>query len=216
MEVLTREQSRRVDQLAMEELGLPGIVLMENAARGLASIALEMAGDRDGIVGICCGPGNNGGDGLALARHLVNAGRAVRIHLAVPGYAEGSDPAIHLGVARAMGLPIESGPPAGTAALWVDGLFGTGLTRAVEGAFRSAIEALNGSGAPTLAIDIPSGLDADTGLPHGIAVRAAVTGTLVAPKVGFRRGEGASYTGEVRVVDIGVPLRLIARVTAGS
>ena len=216
MEGLTREQSRRVDRLAMEELGLPGIVLMENAARGLASIALEMAAGRDGTVGICCGPGNNGGDGLAVARHLANAGRPVRIHLAVPGYEERSDPAIHLGVARAMRLPIVSGPPAGQAALWVDGLFGTGLTRAVEGAFRAAIEAMNGAGAPVLAIDIPSGLDADTGRAHGIAVRATVTGTLVAPKVGFRRGDGAAYTGEVRVVDIGVPPGLIERVTAES
>ena len=213
---LTREQSRRVDQLAMEELGLPGIVLMENAARGLASIALEMAADRDGTVGICCGPGNNGGDGLAVARHIANAGRAVRIHLAVAGYPEGSDPAVHLGVVRAMRLPIESGPPSGEAVLWIDGLFGTGLTRAVEGTFRTAIEALNSSEAPILAIDIPSGLDADTGWPHGTAVRATVTGTMVAPKVGFRRGDGAVYTGTVRVVDIGVPPGLIERVTAGS
>ena len=200
----------------MEELGLPGIVLMENAARGLASIALEMAAGPQGTVGICCGPGNNGGDGLAVARHLANSGRAVRIHLAVPGYPDGSDAAIHLGVARAMGLPIESGPPAGEAALWIDGLFGTGLTRPVRGAFWGAIEALNGSGAPILAIDIPSGLDADTGRPHGIAVRATVTGTMVAPKVGFFRGDGAVYAGEVRVVDIGVPPGLIERVTAGS
>ena len=91
----------------------------------------------------------------------------------------------------------------------VDGLFGTGLTRPVEGVLRTVIEAMNDSGKPILALDLPSGLDADTGIPLGVAVRARATATFVAPKLGFAAPGAEAYTGEVAVIDIGLPRRLL-------
>lgn len=211
-----------MDRIAMEELHIPGIVLMENAARGIAQVALRCLEGRSGPVAVVCGPGNNGGDGLAAARHLANAGRDVRIHLVVPAeaYREGSDPAIHLAVVRAMGLPLRDDFELDGAALILDGIFGTGLTRRVRPPFGSAIEAINGAAGAVLAIDLPSGLDANTGAVLGVAVRADVTATMGARKVGFTLGEGPGLVGEVEVIDLGVPPSIIARCarssTAGS
>jgi len=213
MPELTREQAREMDRIAMEELHIPGIVLMENAARGIAQIALRRLGGRLGPVAVVCGPGNNGGDGLAAARHLANAGKDVRIHLVVPAeaYREGSDPAIHLEIARAMGLALRDDLELSGAELILDGIFGTGLTRAVRPPFGSAIEAINGAHSPVLAIDLPSGLDANTGAILGAAVRADVTATMGARKVGFALREGPGLVGRVEVVDLGLPPAVIAR-----
>ncbi len=143
MQPLSRAQSRRIDQLAIGELGLPGIVLMENAARGLATLALELAGRNDGPIRICCGPGNNGGDGLAMARWLANSGRAVVLHLAVDSYPENSDSWIHDRVCRAMGIPRSTEPPRGPCALAVDALFGTGLDRPIRPPIDGFVTAIN-------------------------------------------------------------------------
>ncbi|MHC4493884.1 MAG: NAD(P)H-hydrate epimerase [Planctomycetota bacterium] len=215
---LTREQAREMDRIAMEELHIPGIVLMENAARGIAQVALRRLQGRSGPVAVVCGPGNNGGDGFAAARHLANAGTDVRIHLVVPAeaYREGSDPAIHLAVVRAMGLPLRDDLELDGAVLILDGIFGTGLTRGVRPPFGSAIEAINGAGSSVLAIDVPSGLDANTGAILGAAVRADVTATMGAPKVGFRLGDGPAHVGEVEVIDLGIPPTVVERATAGS
>ncbi|MHC4970699.1 MAG: NAD(P)H-hydrate epimerase [Planctomycetota bacterium] len=218
MPELTREQAREMDRIAMEELHIPGIVLMENAARGIAQVALQRLERLPGPVAVVCGPGNNGGDGLAAARHLACAGQDVRIHLAVPpeAYREGSDPAVHLAVARAMGLALRDDLELEGAALILDGIFGTGLQREVRGPLRSAIEAINSAGSAVLAIDLPSGLDADTGAVLGAAVRADVTATMGAGKVGFALGEGPALVGEVEVIDLGIPPSVVERATAGS
>lgn len=215
---LTREQAREVDRIAMEELHLPGIVLMENAARGIAQVALRRLERHPGPVSVVCGPGNNGGDGLAAARHLANAGANVKVHLVVPAeaYRAGSDPAIHLAVVLAMGLAVRDDLDLGGAGLILDGIFGTGLTRAVRPPFGSAIEAINGAGSPVLAIDLPSGLDANTGAILGMAVRADVTATMGARKVGFALGDGPAHVGEVEVIDLGIPPTVIERASAGS
>jgi NAD(P)H-hydrate epimerase len=215
---LTREQAREVDRIAMEELHLPGIVLMENAARGIAQVALRLLERHPGPVSVVCGPGNNGGDGLAAARHLANAGANVKVHLVVPAeaYRAGSDPAIHLAVVLAMGLAVRDDLDLGGAGLILDGIFGTGLTRAVRPPFGSAIEAINGAGSPVLAIDLPSGLDANTGAILGMAVRADVTATMGARKVGFALGDGPAHVGEVEVIDLGIPPTVIERASAGS
>jgi NAD(P)H-hydrate epimerase len=211
---LTRSQAREIDRVAMQELGLPGIVLMENAARGIAARVLEALEEPTGPVAIVCGPGNNGGDGFAAARHLSNAGVEVRLHLTVPAdrYDEGSDAAVNLAVARAMNLPLREDIEIEGCAGVLDALFGTGLERPVEGRFAEAVERINASGAVVVAVDTPSGLDADTGTVLGVAVRADVTATMVAPKVGFTRAEGPTHVGRVEVVDIGVPPSLVARV----
>jgi NAD(P)H-hydrate epimerase len=215
---LTREQAREVDRIAMEELGIPGLVLMENAGRGIAEVALARLKSRLGPVAVVCGPGNNGGDGFAAARHLANAGADVRIHLAVPAEAcpEGSDAGVNLLIVRAMGLPLREDLDLAGAGLILDGLFGTGLTRPVREPYLAAVRAINvagEAGAEVLAIDLPSGLDANTGGVLGVAVRADCTATMVAPKAGFFRAEGPRLVGEIRVIDIGVPPALVPRVT---
>lgn len=207
-----------MDRIAMQELHIPGIVLMENAARGIARVALERLAARPGPVAVVCGPGNNGGDGLAAARHLACAGAEVRIHLAMPAevYRAGSDPHTHLAVARAMGLALHDDLELEGAALVLDGIFGTGLQREVRPPFLAAIEAVNAAGAAVLAIDLPSGLDANTGAVLGAAVRADVTATMGARKVGFARGAGPDLVGEVEVVDLQIPAWVVERARAGS
>lgn len=211
-----------MDRISMDELFIPGIVLMENAARGIARVALSRLIGRPGPVAVVCGPGNNGGDGLAAARHLANAGADVRIQLVVPAeaYREGSDPAVHLAVARAMGLPLRDGLDLGDAVLILDGIFGTGLSRRVRPPFGAAIDAINDAPGAVLAIDLPSGLDANTGAVLGVAVRADATATMGARKVGFTLGEGPRLVGEVEVIDLGIPPSVIERCaalpTAGS
>jgi NAD(P)H-hydrate epimerase len=214
---LTREQAREIDRIAMEELSIPGIVLMENAARGAAESLIRRFPGLGGTVAVVCGPGNNGGDGFAAARHLANAGLHVRIHLVAPpdGFREGSDAATNLAIVRAMGLPVLANVELGGAAIVVDAIFGTGLSRAVREPYRAAIAAVRAARARVVAIDLPSGLDADTGRTLGIAVRADLTATMVAPKVGFTLGDGPSLVGEVVVVDIGVPPAVVRRVTGG-
>jgi NAD(P)H-hydrate epimerase len=212
--VLGRDAVRRVDRTAIEEYGIPGIVLMENAARGLADEArqrLEATGSARVIV--VCGRGNNGGDGYALARHLHNAGLAPRLAtLGVPR--PGSDAAVNASICRRMGLPIDDAGMLATAPavdLVVDAVFGTGLDRAVTGPAADAIAWMNEQTAPVLAVDVPSGLDCDTGRPLGPTVRAACTVTFVAPKPGFLELDAQPFVGEVVVADIGAPAELVER-----
>ena len=213
---LSRAQSREVDRIAMEEFKIPGILLMENAARGIAEAISRRFPGIDGTIAIVCGPGNNGGDGFAAARHLANAGRQVRIHLALPPeiYPDGSDAAINLEIARAMAIPTVEGGGFDDARLLVDAVFGTGLRRTVREPIRALLVALEAAPAPIVAIDLPSGLDADTGTVLGVAPAAQVTLTMVAPKAGFRLAEGPRLVGEVEVIGIGAPPEAIARAIA--
>jgi len=215
---LTREQIREVDRAAIEELRIPGLLLMENAAIGVADVATDLSAQHPGPVVIVCGPGNNGGDGLAAARHLSNRGLDVRVNLAVPAdaYRDGSDAATNLAIVRAMDIPIHEDVDYGGAGLIVDALLGTGLVRDVRDPFRTAVIAMNEAGCPVLAVDLPSGLDANTGQVLGAAVRATVTATMVAPKVGFERMDGPAHVGRIVVVDIGVPPSLVERVSRAT
>jgi len=209
----------------MTVLGVPGIVLMENAAIGCVALLRELAGPSwpKVAVDIVCGSGNNGGDGYAIARHLLVAGAAPRLRPFAPPRA-GSDAATNAGVARAMGIPfvpvdsscrrLRRSGALGHAErslsmldgdLLVDALFGTGLDRAVDSHAAEIVEAMNEFDGPVLAVDVPSGLDADTGEPLGVAVRATATATMVAPKRGFTNPESDRYTGRIVVVSIGVP-----------
>ena len=214
MSDLSREQARAIDRIAMQDWGIPGIVLMENAARGIVDLIASFHPPTGGRVAIVCGPGNNGGDGFAAARHLVNRGYEVEIQMlaAESGFAPESDSGINLAVARRMRIPIRAGIDLSEARFVVDGLFGTGLARPLRDPYLSAVGAINAQKAPVLSIDIPSGLDADDGSIHGAAVRARWTATMVAPKTGFHRGHGPELTGSVEVVDIGVPREVVAEV----
>jgi NAD(P)H-hydrate epimerase len=218
---LTRAQVRDVDRLAIERYQIPGIVLMENAARGAAEVAAAMLGTTPGQrVLIVCGGGNNGGDGLAVGRHLHN--RRHDVHLLLTTEAFKGEALTNWRIVQAMGLPstvyadgaaIPSRP-----ALLIDALFGTGLTRAIEGPSARLIGRMNESGIAILAIDVPSGLDCDTGRSLGVAcVRATRTVTFVAEKVGFANPAAKPFLGDVTVADIGCPRELIDEVMrAGS
>jgi NAD(P)H-hydrate epimerase len=217
---LTREQSRAVDALATDVYQTPGIVLMENAARGAVEVAREMLRPLHGKqILILCGGGNNGGDGLAMARHLHNHRAKVTIAFLTDPATYKGDALINARIIQAMKLPTIHADPEVVGHmkpdLVIDAIFGTGLNRRPSEPFGALVEAVQQIGAPILAIDVPSGLDCDTGKPLGACIRAKATATFVAEKVGFAAPEAAHFTGEVTVVDIGCPRECIDRVFAG-
>lgn len=215
--VLCRDQVRDVDRRAIDDYGMPGVVLMENAGRGAAEVLLKRVAE--GEVCICCGKGNNAGDGFVVARHLENAGLAVTVLLAVNPLELKGDALVNFRILQKSGTKIiepadgglqESWPPLLATASWiVDALLGTGTAGRLREPFLSAIEAINASGRPVLAIDLPSGMDCDTGEVLGACVHAAQTVTFVARKPCFDRPDSALLCGDVQVVDIGVPRRLL-------
>ena len=223
MKWVTRDEMRAIDRRAIDEFGVPAIVLMENAGRGAADEALKLYRERelDGPALVFCGAGNNGGDGFVIARHLSNAGLDVRVFC-------GSDRAridrareagINLTVCERMGLRVMDlhtlelvagvGAELSPGALVVDAVFGVGLSSAVREPQATLLRTLADAGLAALAVDIPSGLDADTGEPLGVALRADVTATMACPKIGCR-GAGAEYVGRLVVIDIGMPAALAA------
>jgi len=223
---LAREEVRAVDRRAIEEYGLPGIVLMENAGRNTAMLLHALGpGMR---VAIVCGRGNNAGDGFVIARHLENLGHEVRLLLACRRTDLRGDAAINAAVATHAGIPMVDLTD-GTADDWaaavagadwiVDAVLGTGASGPPRGSLAVAIRAIRAAreagGVRVLAVDLPSGLDCDTGDAPGDCVRADLTATFVAPKLGFGRPGAAALTGTVEVIDIGVPRRLLADVAGG-
>ena len=215
---LSRDEVRGIDARALEGFKVPTIVLMENAGRGAAAWLRDKLGG-EGRVVIACGPGNNGGDGGVVARHLDAWGFDVRVAwFGDPARLKG-DAATQRDILDRSGIEavvVEDDAPLDRIdALWpgadwlVDALLGTGLTRPVEGLLARGIASMNRSDRPILALDLPSGLDADAGQPLGDAIHAAVTATFVAPKLGFAHQQAWAYTGEVVVIDIGVPRALL-------
>tara|TARA_Y100000589_G_scaffold144843_1_gene138464 strand:- start:13396 stop:14079 length:684 start_codon:yes stop_codon:yes gene_type:complete len=206
--VYTRDASRRIDEEAAATYGIPGIVLMENAARGVAAIAHRMVAraGRPARILLVCGTGNNGGDGWAAARHLTTLGHRCRI-AAVGAPRPGSDAETNAEISTRMEIPSVTGGPTGfsDADLVIDALFGTGLDRDVTGLAKEWIEAINGCSRPVLAVDVPSGLDADLGRPLGHAVRADRTATFVGWKAGFVEESARAWTGGIEIVGIGIP-----------
>jgi hydroxyethylthiazole kinase-like uncharacterized protein yjeF len=221
---LTRAQVRRLDAIAINELGIPGVVLMENAGHGAAEIIRDLIAQRQARRAVIfCGRGNNGGDGLVIARHLHNAGESVATCLTVPPSELRGDAEINYRILERMGLEVVvlDGAEALRAAaaaltardLVVDALLGTGFEGNVREPLAGFIGALNAAPkAATVAVDIPSGLDCDTGRPGGVAIRADVTVTFVAPKLGLVQAAALEWTGTLHVVGIGTPPSLIERV----
>ena len=222
---ITREQARELDRITMEEYGVRGLILMENAGRACAWNAADMMGGcKRRSASVFCGKGNNGGDGFVVARHLVNWGAEVRAYLldtVKETLDRGGDPAVNLQIALNMDIPVEEVPEPGEAAdavreagdadLAVDALLGTGITGEVREPFASAVGALNELDVPVMAVDVPTGLDCDTGRPQGDAVRADRTVTFVLNKQGYTREGADEWTGRVKVAEISVPRALIER-----
>lgn len=210
--VLTRQQAHDVDLRASRDYGMSGLVLMENAGRGCAAL-LERLGI-NGPVCICTGKGNNGGDGYVIARHLDNGGHRVRVASAVdPGTLSGDAAVNHQVFAASGGTISVIGPTDWDRELvgadWiVDALLGTGTRGDVRSPFTEAIAAINRASSPVLAIDLPSGIDCDTGDVMGTAVHARHTATFVAAKLGFQASGASDWTGDVHVIDIGIPRSL--------
>ena len=209
---LSRDQVRAIDRYAIDELGIPGVVLMENAGRAVADAVRELcAGSRAPSVAVVAGRGNNGGDGFVAARHLVLGAVPVAVYLVGDPERLAGDARTNFEIVSRMGLSVVrvNGPsdlmPAADAGVIVDALFGTGLVGEVREPYAGIIRFLNELGRPVVAVDVPSGLDCDTGKPLGVAVRAAVTVTFVALKKGFADPEAAHYTGRVIVAGIGAP-----------
>jgi NAD(P)H-hydrate epimerase len=200
---LTVAQARQIDRDAVQKYGMPSLLLMENAARGVAETARSL-GERFVVL---AGTGNNGGDGLAAARHLGREHCTVHL-LAEPDASKSPDAALQLRVLRAAGWPVVIGSLPNQVArgtVWIDAIFGTGLDRAVSGAPRQWIEFLNGAAGVKLCVDVPSGLHGDTGELLGAAVRGDVTVTFAGVKVGMTRGAGPRLCGRVVVAGLGLP-----------
>jgi ADP-dependent NAD(P)H-hydrate dehydratase / NAD(P)H-hydrate epimerase len=224
MRVLTSEAMREVDRRAVDQLGIPSLVLMENAALGVADALGRELPDASSAA-LFCGPGNNGGDGLALARHLTIRGYRVETFLTHGGRSLSGDAKRQLGICRAMGLEaVEIGDregleaavaAAGRCDVLVDALFGTGLGRPLEGFFAAAVEGINSVPRPVVAVDLPSGLDASSPQPPGPHVAADLTVTFAAPKVAHVLPPAAASVGELVVVDLGIPNCLIEEASGG-
>ncbi|MBC7856628.1 MAG: NAD(P)H-hydrate epimerase [Pirellulaceae bacterium] len=208
---LTRELVRSIDRKAIEDYGMSGLVLMENAGRGCADKLCEL-GIRGKVV-IVCGKGNNGGDGFVITRHLDARGIRVRVVLVAQPDELRGDAEANYAVLKSAGFPIVdvSGlSDALAGADWiVDALLGTGATGDPRQPIARAIEMLTASGSRKLAVDLPSGLDCDTGIPGYPTFRADQTCTFVAPKVGFANPAAKEFLGTVSVHDIGVPRKLL-------
>ncbi|HEX9859693.1 MAG TPA: NAD(P)H-hydrate dehydratase [Nitrospirota bacterium] len=212
MKLATASEMRELDRQAMEEYGIPGVVLMENAGRAVAGEMLHAWGSVTGKkYPVFCGKGNNGGDGLVIARHLHNRGAIVTIWLFSDEMK--GDAGINLEIARNMGLDIRtisSGLNDETGAVRhadcvIDAIFGTGLASDVDKPFSNVIEMINANARRVLAVDIPSGVDSDRGHIMGAAVNADMTVTLGLPKRGLYLYPGAQMAGDVRVADISIP-----------
>jgi len=209
--VVTAAEMRALDRWTIEHR-TPGPELMERAGRGAAEFLRRRWRRMGGPVVVCCGKGNNGGDGLVLARHLRRARIGVEVWLVAPTSAVGGDAAGMLERWRGATFTVETPGQVDAlarriarAGVVVDALLGTGLNTPVDGVLGAVIDAINAAGRPVLAIDLPSGLSSDSGQPLGRAVRATATATFAFPKVGQVIYPGVDLCGALEVVDIGIP-----------
>lgn len=216
MYLVTANEMREMDRKTMESFGLPGRLLMENAGQGATRILKNHFTDlAQKNIAVLAGSGNNGGDGFVMARYLSQMGVAVTVYLLAHASAAKGDAKENLNLLAPLGIPVieihdKSLFEKHKTALrhhdiYIDAILGTGLKSAVRGIFKDTIEFLNNSDKPVFAVDIPSGLDTDTGQPHGTSINAQITATFAFPKIGHVLFPGASYTGILEIVDIGIP-----------
>ncbi|MDL1956767.1 MAG: NAD(P)H-hydrate dehydratase [Candidatus Desulfofervidus auxilii] len=223
MKLVTANEMQAIDRFTIEEVGIPGEVLMENAARG----ALEHIKNyilkhlSDAVIGVLCGKGNNGGDGLVIARYLYQEGYLVKVFLFGEKTKLKNEAALNLKIAERLGVPIkeilnESDWQSAreyliACDLIIDAMLGTGLKTEIRGLIKEAVSFLNNTfQGLVVAVDIPTGLSSDTGYPLGDAVKADLTITFALPKIGQVIYPGADYVGILEIVDIGIPPQVIA------
>jgi NAD(P)H-hydrate epimerase len=216
MYVVTAQQMKDMDRLTIESFGIPGIVLMENAARGATdSLYRHFPNFRSLKVGVAAGHGNNGGDGFVMARYLASANVSVNVYLLSKRKKVKGDAAVNLKLLDRMNVPVHEVTDVAafeshqdrmrSCDLWIDAMLGTGLTSDVRGLFKEMITFLDAEKTPVLAVDIPSGLDSDTGKPRGCCVQATVTVTFGLPKIGHVMLPGSEFVGKLEIIDIGIP-----------
>jgi len=220
MKVVTPEQMREIDKRTINEIGIPGIVLMENAARKVTDEAVKMLGfPRGKLVAVIAGKGNNGGDAFAVARQLKGEGCHVKAFVTALKKDITGDAGINLSILEKIGeSPVELVDESRMedlkntlekADLVVDGLLGTGLKGEVRGFIKEVINIINMAQKPVLAIDIPSGVSGETGQVLGCCIQADKTVTFALPKLGMLVHPGLDHTGELVVADIGIPSKVI-------
>lgn len=218
MKVVTAQEMRQIDQQAIEQIGLPGAVLMEHAGSAVVR-AIRQHFPECRQIAVVVGKGNNGGDGLVVARQLAHAGQPIQIYLVSPPESFTGDALLNLQIAQNLDLPItqilsadalqELKSQIASSDLIVDSIFGTGLRGGVRGFIGNVIECINETGKPVVAIDLPSGLAADTGIAEGACIQATYTVTMGLPKRGNLIHPGATFTGQLEVADIGFPPSVI-------
>jgi len=214
---VSASEIRRLDQAATRDYGIPALLLMENAGRAVSDVISREY--KPCKVLIFVGKGNNGGDGLVVARHLANRGFHVRVVLLEDPAKLKADPLLNFTIVKKMKIPLvlmtenstdeELSAHCSEADLVIDAIFGVGIHSPLSGIFEKAVRAINRNGKFVISIDIPSGLDADTGQVHGVVVKATRTVTLALPKLGLFAGEGPKCAGKVECVDIGIPRELL-------
>ena len=217
--ILTRDQVRAIDRRAVEEYDMPGIILMENAGRNAAEIINEhFARLPHKRLAVFAGPGNNGGDGFVIARHLHNAAWDVRVVLTAEEDKLKGDALTNYTIVKHMPIPMEPNSAADGVLDWaevvLDALLGTGFSGEVRPPLDMIIEKINRAGKPVVAVDVPSGLDCQTGRPARSTIKAALTITFVAVKSGLVTDSAKPYVGMVVAADIGVPKELVRRIAA--
>ncbi len=225
MPVLSRAQMRDFDAHAVSQCHVPSLLLMENAGVGATEVLVrELLGGspRGARVALLCGTGNNGGDGLVVARQLAVRGALPIVYLTGDPQWLSPDARTNLEAWRGVGGQVREVAPSGSLAelaeavgeadVVVDAIFGTGLDRPIEGLLVEVIQLVNRATAPCFAIDLPSGLDADTGATLGAAIEARATATFAHRKLGLLTPNGALHAGRVHVVDIGVPPSLVGSI----
>jgi hydroxyethylthiazole kinase-like uncharacterized protein yjeF len=215
-QVMTRQQVRNIDDWAINTIGLPGVVLMENAGKSCSDMITQILKNKTHPrVSIFCGTGNNGGDGFVIARHLLNAGFKVSLAICGDRSKIKGDAKINLDVLEKLGFVADTMDF--NADIWqqvanftadsdmiVDAVFGTGLAGKLSDEYCRLFDSINQLKIPVLGVDIPSGLDCDTGLPLGSCVKADYTITFVAVKKGFTYQHAGDYTGKIFVASIGI------------
>lgn len=217
MRSVTVAEMRELDRMAIEEFGIPGIVLMENAGRAVSDVIVQLIDKKREQVLVVCGTGNNGGDGFVVARHLWNAG--VCVHVLVSGDVAklSGDALINWNTVNTMKIPYTfvRNMPEGMCAEYdfiVDALFGVGLNADIRGGAADVIRDINGADACVIAVDVPSGLDADTGAVRGCAVKAHTTVTMAVAKKGMLAIVARPYVGKLVVADISIPFQLLSAI----